>query len=64
MAPTLGVQRSAKLLIDRHGDEELGGAVNVAAVAALLFHTISSACYKRRLKIRCNRAEIDTRLRR
>ncbi len=26
MAPTLDVQRSAKLLIDRHGNEELGGA--------------------------------------
>ncbi len=64
MAPTLDVQRSAKLLIDRHGDEELGGAVNVAAAAALRFHTISYACYKRRSKIRRNLAEITIRLRR
>ena len=64
VAPTLDIYRSAKLLVDQHGDEARGGAVNAAAVAALLFLTISYARYKRRLKIRCNLAEINIRLRR
>ena len=64
VAPTLDIYRSAKLLVDQHDDEARGGAVNVAAVAALHFRTISYTRYKRRLQIRCNLAELNIRLRR